>query len=644
MNIKNFKIGTKIRGLVLISLSTTIIVSIVSIMGFGDITKHSIDQLGLNKYSSFQYELRAAVQPMAKVLSTMLKKVETEEEQIKLLRELNTDVRFFGESRGYYFIHKKGGIVISNPIKPELTGKTLIDEKDPKGRYYIKEMEKAAFNGGGIVNYFWSRPGEEGFFEKMSYALQIPGTDYWIGAGTSIAYINVVKQETEQILNATMMSTIYWASGIIFTYLLFIIIPLTILIVRTINKPIAQITAVADLAKVGDFSITVDYQAEDELGSLAEAFRAIANRQIKLASIAETIAKGDLTTTVPVESDRDNLGKSLQKMVQDLNGMVHEIFTDAETISNSSFKLKDISSQMVDSFQNMNQQTDSVSGATVQMSSNLGTMASGSEEMSSNIHSISASSTQLSQNTSEVLNSVKDISESINNVSQKSETASEIAKEANEMAGTAANIVGTLNQSAKEIGEVTDMIKEIASQTNLLALNANIEAASAGEAGKGFAVVATEIKELANQSAQAATDIGDKITHIQTETDSAVKIFEKMSEIVDTINESSSAITALTFEQTESANLVTANVQEAARGIDEIAKLIEEMASASKELSRNSSELTLGSSEISKSVSLINQDAKRSLNDTENIQSEAVGLSDISAKLEQLVKRFTLSK
>lgn len=644
MGLKNLKIRSKVICLVGV-ISFSLIISIM-VLGYfmKDLANYSITKSGDQTYQGFKMELKAAVDPVSGMYGELLKDFKTEKKQVDFMQKYNQNIRFFEKETGYLFILKKGGTVVSIPIRTDLHGKNIIGLKDSNNKHFIKELDEKAFNGGGFVEYMWNKPGVEGLFKKLSYAARIPGTDFWLGTGVYIDMVDEIIAKTEADTNEKLLSSAIWGGGLILAYILLIMTPLTIIIIRFITGPIDEITQMAHLAKVGDYSRSVLYESGDELGILADAFNAIAKRQGKLAGVAQAVAKGDLTAEVQVDSENDKLGQALNRMIRDLNVLVREIVTEAKVLSGSSFKLSDISNQVVDTFQSMNIQTDSAAGSTVEMSSNISTMAAGSEEISSNIHAISASSTQLSHNTSEVLSSVENISDSIKHVAQKSENASTVAADANQMAQNAVNIVGALSQSANEIGEVTNMIKEIAQQTNLLALNANIEAASAGEAGKGFSVVANEIKELANQSANAATNIGDKINHIQGETRNAVDIFTKVSDVVDMINENSGSITELTFKQHESANIVTLNVQEAAKGIEEIAKMIEEMAKASQELSKHSAELTQGSGEISKNVAIINEDTKKSSKAISNIQSESSELSNIAVKLETLVQRFTLKK
>ncbi len=91
---------------------------------------------------------------------------------------------------------------------------------------------------------------------------------------------------------------------------------------------------------------------------------------------------------------------------------------------------------------------------------------------------------------------------------------------------TSAVSLQNLEKRSVEIGNIVGVITGIASQTNLLALNASIEAARAGEAGKGFAVVAEEIRKLAEDSAEAARSIRGLIRDIQEETSATVGTME----------------------------------------------------------------------------------------------------------------------
>ncbi len=74
------------------------------------------------------------------------------------------------------------------------------------------------------------------------------------------------------------------------------------------------------------------------------------------------------------------------------------------------------------------------------------------------------------------------------------------------------------------ITNISRKIQDLTEQTNLLSLNAAIEAARAGQAGAGFAVVAGEVKGLAMNAEQAAAEIQDITSKLETEIKKALSI------------------------------------------------------------------------------------------------------------------------
>lgn len=81
--------------------------------------------------------------------------------------------------------------------------------------------------------------------------------------------------------------------------------------------------------------------------------------------------------------------------------------------------------------------------------------------------------------------------------------------------------MSALKDATAVVDDFVQVISEIATQTNLLALNAAIEAARAGSAGRGFAVVAQEVRTLAEQSANAASEVTENVKRIRARISSA---------------------------------------------------------------------------------------------------------------------------
>ncbi len=101
-------------------------------------------------------------------------------------------------------------------------------------------------------------------------------------------------------------------------------IAVSILITRSITKPVLTLTESADRLAVGDVSVSIMSDSQDEIGMLSRSFANMAEN-IKEASLAaQKVAEGDLSVALKERSDQDLLGKNLNAMVATIKKLLAE--------------------------------------------------------------------------------------------------------------------------------------------------------------------------------------------------------------------------------------------------------------------------------------------------------------------------------
>ena len=139
------------------------------------------------------------------------------------------------------------------------------------------------------------------------------------------------------------------------------------------------------------------------------------------------------------------------------------------------------------------------------------------------------------------------------------EESTEISHEMCDIAKTSEDMMELFKQVAEFLSMIesnNEAIFGIASQTNLLSLNASIEAARAGEAGRGFAVVAEQIKTLSDSSRSAAQDSSQNSVEIRKFMEDLTAQADKLSELVQRVNDRVSNFAAATEEISASSRVV----------------------------------------------------------------------------------------
>ncbi|MBF0518456.1 MAG: cache domain-containing protein [Nitrospirae bacterium] len=132
----------------------------------------------------------SAVKTAALGLSAILKDISDESEKIAIIKKMVYAVRFLDDKSGYFYVYDYN---CKNIVHPDKTfdGKNLIDYKDAKGKYVIRELSEVAKKGGGFVVFYWKKPieGDQNFsgnreIKKFGYVEPIAGTEYFIGSGS----------------------------------------------------------------------------------------------------------------------------------------------------------------------------------------------------------------------------------------------------------------------------------------------------------------------------------------------------------------------------------------------------------------------------------------------------------------------------
>ncbi|MDR2295252.1 MAG: methyl-accepting chemotaxis protein [Clostridiales Family XIII bacterium] len=367
------------------------------------------------------------------------------------------------------------------------------------------------------------------------------------------------------VVEAPIYRLMWIGSSMLLVVMLLSFLLIRFLIRRAVVRPVAALTQAADALSEGSAVINLTRHGDDEIGRLTDAFIKMGTFVKEQADATECIAGGDLSTAIPVRSDKDVIGNALSRLSESLNSFVAGIAIASRTVSSGS-------EQIANSSQ---------------------TIAQGATEQAAVMQELSATITEMAQK----------IGANEEKTSETNTLSKEIAENAKKGAGYMADMivaVDEIGKSSSNISKVIKTIEDIAFQTNILALNAAVEAARAGQHGKGFAVVADEVRTLAGRSATAVNEttalIGDTISKASEGTRIAKQTSESFRTIIDAIDKNANLVGEVSVamkEQRDEILRLSEQTGQINSVVDANAAVSEECAAAAEQLSAEAERLAL---------------------------------------------------
>ena len=426
-------------------------------------------------------------------------------------------IQGFRYGKDGYMTISSGTMSVLHPIKPELSGKDMVDLKDPNGVYVYREINEIGHNaqGGGFLRYEWSRPGSTTAVPKLS---RISHYSPWNWDLVTGVYMDDI--------NDAFRSSLLKSGGVLITVCI-----LLGLIVSLVNKNLRHtiggdpeyVSEVTRQIAEGNLSIAIKTHASDQQSilfdmktmqqRLAETIGEIRHSADTIALASSEIASGNMDLSSRTESQASSLEETSASM-EELTATVRQNADHAVQAN-----------QLVLSASKVAEQGGQVVSKVVQTMDNINSSATRIVDIISVIDGIAFQTNILALNAAveaaragEQGRGFAVVASEVRNLAQRSASA---AKEIKELINASVENINNGSALVAEAGSTMDKVVE--SVSRVTTIMASITAASkeqstgidhVGQAIMDMDSVTQQNAALVEEAAAAAANMQDQAANL----------------------------------------------------------------------------------------------------------------------------------
>ena len=436
-----------------------------------------------------------------------------------LAKDALSKLRYSGNE--YFWVNDMHPRVVMHPIRPELNGQDVTENRDPTGKPLFQAfVQKVRSDGAGFVTYMWPKPGKSEPVEKISYVKGFEPWGWVVGSGIYIDDLN------DELMAYIGKLSLIVGVALVVTVLLTRSVSLSI--VRGLNKAVRVAQAIAK----GDLTQDIKVRGgKDEIGLLMQSMAEMTvnlRRMVgmvqdsahSMETAATQIAAGNADLSGRTEQTASNLEETAAAMaeINDTvtrnaeaaaqasqisgaasrsaeagNQAVKDVVTTMSDITNSSRRIADITG-VIDGIAF---QTNILALNAAVEAARAGEHGRGFAVVASEVRSLATRSAEAAKEIKQLIGeSVERVEAGGQQVSSAGQTMSQIVASVNELAGLLEQIQMANREQATGVGEVNLAVSNLDQMTQ-------------------------QNSALVEESAAAAASLRDQATHLLE----AVKVF-----------------------------------------------------------------------------------------------------------------------